>query len=295
MIAVIFNPTARGERARCFREHLTDLGSDVRCLPTTAAGEGAALAAEAIKQGVETVVAAGGDGTVNEVLNGLTQASGGLVRARLGVLPLGTVNVFAKELGIPVGMAAAWRVIRDGRERVVDLPVAEFATPTGPARRHFAQLAGAGLDARAISLVNWEHKKRFGPLAYVIAGARALRTRTAPVRVAADGWTAEGGLALFGNGRFYGGRLAFFPTARLDDGLLHVTVFPRVNWFVITRTFARLLASRLAGSRDVVLRQGAGFQLTSAEPMPLELEGDVVGTLPARLAVQPQALRVLAP
>ena len=76
-----------------------------------------------VREGCETLVAAGGDGTVNEVLNGLVDAPGGLERARLGVLPLGTVNVFAKELGVPTAFAGAWSVIQQGAERTIDLPL----------------------------------------------------------------------------------------------------------------------------------------------------------------------------
>jgi diacylglycerol kinase family enzyme len=100
-ICVIFNPTARGERARRFRQHLDLIGVECALKQTAAAGGARPLAAEAIREGFDTIVAAGGDGTLNEVLNGIADVPGGFERARLGVLPLGTVNVFAKELGLP--------------------------------------------------------------------------------------------------------------------------------------------------------------------------------------------------
>lgn len=295
MIALVFNPTARGDKARQFRERLVELGADVRCFPTQRAGDAIALAAEAVAAGAHTLVAAGGDGTVNEVLNGLAQVPDGLARCRLGVLPLGTVNVFAKELGISTNLTAAWQTVRTGHERRVDLPTVDFNANGLPARRHFAQLAGAGLDARAIEHVRWELKKKIGPLAYLVAGIQALQTAAAPVEVSGAGTACSGGLVLVGNGRFYGGRFPFFPTAQLDDGLLHLTVVPRLSWFVFARIFARLLTNRLAGSPDVILRQAASFELTCAQPMPLQVEGDAVGQLPARFSVASAALRVLCP
>jgi diacylglycerol kinase (ATP) len=295
MIAVIFNPTARGDKARQLRKRLADLGGDVRCLPTRSPGDAIQLAAEAVDLGAETVVAAGGDGTVNEVLNGLALTPEGLTRCRLGVLPLGTINVFAKELGLPTNLATAWQTIRNGRERRVDLPLVEFVSEGMPARRHFAQLAGAGLDSRAIQKVRWELKKRLGPLAYLLAGVQALQAPTHAVELSGHGAPLSGGLVLIGNGRYYGGRFPFFPAARLDDGLLHATLVPRLNWLVFTRIFFRLLANRLATSPDVVLRQGLSFQLTCPQPMPLQVEGDAVGSLPARFSVQPGVLRVLCP
>src|SRR5215470_1936506 len=98
---VIFNPTARGEKARRFRRHLDAIGAQSALKQTAAPGEARRLAAEAVEEGFEIVVAAGGDGTLNEVLNGLGDAPGGFERVRLGLLPLGTVNVFARELGLP--------------------------------------------------------------------------------------------------------------------------------------------------------------------------------------------------
>ena len=124
---VIFNPAARGDKARHFRDHLTALSAEVTLKPTYAAGAGRPLAAEAVREGFEVVVAAGGDGTVNEVINGIAEVEGGLARTRVGVLPLGTVNVFAKELGLPTAFDPAWRIIQSGGETRIDLPEAEFA------------------------------------------------------------------------------------------------------------------------------------------------------------------------
>src|SRR6266480_3952128 len=121
-ICVIFNPAARGEKALRFRAHLNRLSHQCTLKPTTAVGSGQTLAAEAVREGFETVVAAGGDGTLNEVLNGIGDEPDGYARVRLGVLPLGTVNVFAREIGMPLDLRRAWKVIRRGRESVIDLP-----------------------------------------------------------------------------------------------------------------------------------------------------------------------------
>src|SRR5215831_17337997 len=113
---VIFNPTARGEKAQRFRRNLDAIGSQSEFKQTAAPGDARRLAAEAVKEGFEIVVAAGGDGTLNEVLNGIGDAPDGFQRACLGVLPLGTVNVFAQELAIPAKLEAAWDIIVKGRE-----------------------------------------------------------------------------------------------------------------------------------------------------------------------------------
>lgn len=295
VIGVIFNPTARGERANRFRDHLSELGDDVRVLPTRSAGDARTLAADLTREGFGTLVAAGGDGTVNEVLNGICDVPEGLARTRLGVIPLGTVNVFAKEMAIPEEFQGAWRVIREGRDRWIDLPRAEFTGATGDRElRHFILMAGAGLDSRAIGLVDWGWKRRVGPLAYVWAGIRAMKPPHPSLEVRIVETTHRVELAEVGNGRFYGGRFPVFPKARLDDGVLDVTLFPRVGLLCALRVFLRLVTHRLTGSRDAVMLQGREITLTSEEPVPLQLDGDLVGHLPATLTVQPRALRVVA-
>lgn len=296
VIGIIFNPTARGEKAAQLRQHLADLGDDVRVLPTRHAGDARDRAVQLVADGCGTVVAAGGDGTVNEVLNGICDAPDGLQRARLGVIPLGTVNVFAKEMGIPGKFPLAWQIIRSGEERRIDLPLAEFTALDGQrVRRHFILMAGAGLDSRAIGLVNWELKKRAGPLAYVWAGLQAMRSPH-PSVVAAMGDRRETvELAEVGNGRYYGGRFPVFPTAQLDDGELDVTLFPRVGWLVAIRVFLRLLVNRLGNSPDAIFLRGRELQLSAPEPMSLQLDGDLVGVLPATITLRPRALRVVVP
>jgi YegS/Rv2252/BmrU family lipid kinase len=294
---VIFNPTARGEKAKRFRRHLDEIGSQATLKLTTAAGDASRLAAEAVIEGFSTIVAAGGDGTVNEVVNGLGDATNGFERATLAVLPLGTVNVFARELGIPLKLKAGWQCIRQNRQTQIDLPSVEFTCNGSPRRRYFAQLAGAGLDARAIELVEWELKKKFGPLAYVLAGLRALAAPQSEVTVKADGRRATGGLVLIGNGRLYGGPFELFPRADLHDGLLDVCVFPRVNWLTLARCGPQLLLRRNLPSSAVHVLQATTIQLNSPAGTltPFEVDGELLGRLPVNVSVEPGRLRVIVP
>lgn len=295
MIAVIFNPTARGDKARRLRRQLGELERQARLEPTQHPGHARELAANLVREGCETIVAAGGDGTVNEVLNGIVDAPDGLERARLAVLPLGTVNVFAKELGYPTGFAGAWSVIQQGHERRIDLPVAELGLPGARQTRCFVQMAGAGLDSRAIGLVSWNLKKRIGPLAYVWACVLAMRGPRPRVTATVAGQSVTGELVALGNGRFLGGRYPVFPHARLDDGLLDVALVPRMTWLAVARIFPALLRDDFARCRDVVHLRGDRISFTSPDPTPLHLEGDNVGELPAEFSVRPKALRVVVP
>jgi diacylglycerol kinase (ATP) len=294
-ICVIFNPTARGNQARRFRARLDRLTGACAFKPTTGPGAATFLAAEAVGEGFDTVVAAGGDGTVSEVVTGLAQAAEGLARCRLGLLPLGTINVFARELGVPLDLEGAWATVLQGRETRVDLPFAEFRDATGERRRCFTQLAGAGLDSRAIAGVEWEWKKRLGWLAYVLAGLRALRERPSQVRVSGGGYSVVGELVLIGNGRFYGGEIPMFPQASLQDGQLDVRVFPRADWGTLLRFGWNWLWRRFPVPADQTCFRARQVELISETALPFELDGDNVGLLPVRLGVLPLGLRVLQP
>ena len=110
-IALIFNPTARGNNAVKFRKWLGQLPNNVTLIETTAPGSASSLAEQAIKDGFQTIVASGGDGTINEVVNGIGQKKRKLDEVSLGILPLGTMNVFARELGISLSIKKAWNTI----------------------------------------------------------------------------------------------------------------------------------------------------------------------------------------
>ncbi|RME92923.1 MAG: diacylglycerol kinase family lipid kinase [Verrucomicrobia bacterium] len=296
--AVIFNPTARGGSARRFRDSLARFAADWRLAPTTGPGTAPELARQAALDGAELVVAAGGDGTVSEVIRGLASDPALLARVRLAVIPLGTINVFARELRIPRNLEAAWRIAREGSERRVDVPVAVFRDANGASCRWaFAQLAGAGLDSRAVAAVSWPLKQKIGPVAYLVAGLRALEGPHPTVRVVTSQGTliAEGPMALVGNGTLYGGSVAMHPGARLDDGELDVRVFRRVGPGLIVRFGWVWLTGRPLRPGKDVCRQLANLRLEADGPLPLEIDGDHAGWLPAEFSVLPRALRVMTP
>ncbi len=292
---VIFNPAARGEKARRFRRHLDEIGRQAILKQTAGPGDARRLAAEAVQEGFDVVVAAGGDGTLNEVLNGMGDLPTGFDRTRLGVLPLGTINVFARELALPARLDLAWQAVQQGRETVIDLPWVGCQAQAARRRFCFAQLAGAGLDARAVELVQWTLKKRIGPLAYVVAGLRAMRAAPSKITAGGQGHSAPGALVLVGNGRFYAGPYSVFPRADLRDGLLDICVFPRVNWLTLARCAPALLLRGVLPASIADSFQAASFTLTSPSRTPLEADGELIGELPASFSVQRSRLRLIVP
>jgi YegS/Rv2252/BmrU family lipid kinase len=294
-ICIIFNPAARGDKARRFHQHLRELAGAAELRPTPRAGAAQQLAAEAVAEGFDTIVAAGGDGTVNEVLNGIVAHPDGLSRVRLGVLPLGTVNVFAQQLRLPTRFKQAWQVICAGHERRIDLAEGELMLEGRPTRRCFVQMAGAGVDSRAIALVDWAWKKQLGPLAYWRSGFQALAEPKAPVTVSDGQRSLTGHQVLIGNGRYYGGRLPVFPEADLTDGLLEVTVVPRATLWALARGALGMLLGCLYSLGGAQHLRAGSLTLSSPSTVALQMDGENVGYLPARIWVRPQALRVVVP
>ena len=237
---------------------------------------------KAAAAGARTIVAAGGDGTINGVVNGIAGTG-----ARLGVLPLGTMNVFAFELGIPSQLEAAWQVIEKGHARTIDLCRANES--------HFVQLAGVGFDAEVVAHTTRESKQQLGPLSYILAAAQIAGRTPPPLHIETDHGTHEGSFVLVGNGRCYGGPLQFFEDARLDDGKLDLLIFKKSGHLHIARYFGSALAGWHTLQDDVEYVQTSRAILHSDPPVRVEVDGELAGTSPVRFDIAPKALQVLAP
>jgi len=283
-VLIILNPAARGERAGVLKEKIEALSIQCVVRTTSQPGDACAMAAEGVKDGFRTIVAAGGDGTVNEVVNGI---AGGPVA--LGILPVGTMNVFAAELGIPSGdLGKAWDVITRGHVRHLDLPKANGA--------YFVQLAGIGLDAEVVRRTAPESKKALGPISYVISLAQAAAEPPPRLEIVPDDSRERTGtFVLVGNGRLYGGPFTLFKDARLDDGLLDVLVFQGQGHWDVVRYLQAIAFGSHVELEDVEYFQTSGITVRSSTEVPYELDGELSGLLPCRFEVAGHKLTVLAP
>jgi len=297
-IGLIFNPTAQGDKARHLRKQLDEIRDECTLLPTEGPGHAEDLAEQAVKDGIEVLVAAGGDGTVHEVVNGVVRHPEGLAQIKLGVLPLGTVNVLARELKVPLDFEAAWRVIRRGCNRWIDLPWMEFQMEGQTTKRCFPALAGAGMDARACEQVEWETKKRSGQFAYLVAGFQTLREDLPAFTVKTPEKTIErADLIMFGNGHMYGGPFDIFPHANLQDGKVDAIVVERVAGWRFPEYTQAVLTGNLPEVEGVHYLQGDQVELIPHGEMrvPVQLDGDAMGQLPAKVSVQRLGLQIVLP
>jgi diacylglycerol kinase (ATP) len=283
-IAVILNPAARGERARRLQARLETIADGAVVLSTSRTGDAESLARTAAEEGFETIVAAGGDGTVNEVVNGMAGSD-----AALGLLPLGTMNVFASELGLPTSdLEQCWRLVLEGQTREVDLPCANG--------KHFVQLAGVGFDAQVVKETSRTFKRSFGPLSYIVNAAQIAARQPPLLQIESENAvTQEGSFVLVGNGRLYGGPFPFFKQAIIDDGLLDVLVFKRFNYLEIMRYMQDVIFSSEITSPEVEYFQTKALRVASEGSVPVEVDGELFGTSPVEFSIQHHGLRVCTP
>lgn len=281
---VILNPAARGARTQRLRAEVEKIVRGATLCATSHSGDAEVLARHAALEGYRRIVAAGGDGTINEIVNGIAGRN-----VALGLLPIGTMNVFATELGLPSNnLPQCWKIIQDDRTRRVDLPSAN--------RKHFVQLAGVGLDAQAVKETSRTFKRNFGPLSYLISAAQIASRPPPLLKIASeDAVTKEGSFVLVGNGRLYGGRLPFFKQAVMTDGLLDVIVFKRLSYLDIIRYLQNVVFTPQISSPEVEYFQTKRLRVSSEEMVPVEVDGELIGNCPVEFKIRAGGLRVLAP
>lgn len=282
---IILNPVAGSpETFRDWRERVESIVHDCPIRVTAHSGEAEALARQAVEEGFVRIVAAGGDGTVNHVANGIAGTN-----AALGLLPLGTVNVFAMELGLPAhNLQVCWNIIDDGNVRPVDL-----ASANG---KHFVQLAGVGLDAQVVKETTLAFKRSLGPLSYLISAAQIAARRPPKLFIESENTPVdEASFVLIGNGRLYGGPFPFFKRAVIDDGLFDVVVFKRLGYLEIIKYLQDVIFSSDIRAPEVKYFQTQRLRVTSEQDVPVELDGELAGNCPVEFRIQKKALRVLAP
>jgi diacylglycerol kinase (ATP) len=281
-LCIIFNPAARGGKAVSLYAELKELAGTVPIFAATEADSIQELAAALAKQGYDHIIAAGGDGTVNGVINGT-----GTADVLLSVLPLGTMNVFAYELGMRSSqLKKCWETIQLGRTRTVDLVLAN--------ENHFVQLAGVGLDAMTVQATDLQMRKTIGPVSYLLSAAKVIGRPAPALRLQfEDNSESAGCFVLIGNGRFYGGPFTLFQNARNDDGLLDLLIFKHQSYLDIFRYLQGVLIGNHTDLPDIEYRQVRSVQVVSDEPIPLELDGDVAGSTPVQFQIAPRRLQVI--
>ena len=298
-VLLIRNPTAGRRRRGLVDAVVREVragGWTVDLVDTEAVGDARRLAETCDAARYAVIAVAGGDGTINEVVNGLARR--GDEAPALAIVPLGTANVLAHELGLSFEAAAIARTVISGRA----LLVRPGEACNGGAPRCFSLMAGAGFDAKVVAGVSAPLKRRFGRGAYVWRSMIETR-RYRPVRYAVeiDGARYEAASVIVTRGRLYAGPYVVAPLAALSDPLLHVCLFERWGRSHTLRFGLALLMGRLprAGGYRVIAGREVKVSVLSAagEPgtQPVQIDGDDALTLPVSINVASGAVRLLQP
>ena len=289
--AIVVNPiSGSGSRERAlreFRETLEGAGIAVKLRPTRGPGDGAVIAREEAALGTDVVVAAGGDGTVNDVASGLAGVEG--KAPALAILPRGTSNLVARDLGLPFRARDNARVVIEGFESPMDVGVANG--------RVFVACVGVGWDAHVVRLLSKARKGHISFSTYAQPIAKAmLDYEFEPLRVvAADGTSAEGVVAIVFNTRPYAAFFTPVPGARRDDGLLDVLVLARAGLLDVPRLAWKGRMGTLGDDKSATVLRSTAFRIEAKRPLPVQIDGDVGGETPLDILVRPAAIRVIAP
>jgi diacylglycerol kinase (ATP) len=269
---------------------LRSRGQDVNVRPTTGAGTAAQIARQAIQDGADLILAVGGDGTVNEVMNGMVFSN-----VPLGILPAGTANVLAVELGMGTRMM---RIARDLPSYVPErIAVGELRMGSQEGSRYFLSMAGIGLDADIVYKLNPAIKNSFGKLAYWMAGFSQLGRRIPEFTVEVNGNTFRASFALASRVRNYGGDLEIAPSVSLLDDHLELVLFSGESSFAYLKYMLGVVLGRLQGLRGVTILRTTSICCSAPEDprIYIQMDGEHVGRVPFEMKLVPRALTLLVP
>ena len=292
---LVFNPVAGQREVRTqLRQvvgYLAEHGWMVEWKETTPDISATDLTREAISLGSQVLIAAGGDGTINGVINGLVGHS----HVRLGILPTGTANVWARESGItnlPLlepNLETAGHVLVNGVTLTIDVGKAGDL--------YFLLMASLGFDALVTRHTNPSLKKRVGPFAYAwTAMKEAPKYRGARMRITIDGKTIERNawMVTISNSKLYA-LLPLALNASLTDGLLDVGIFAGRTWPVILRHMSSIISGRHTSEPEVEFLRGKEIHIESDPPLPVQIDGDPISQPVMTFSVVPKALRIIVP
>jgi diacylglycerol kinase family enzyme len=269
-------------------------GVEAEACPTSSPSEGADIARRAVTRGTDIVISHGGDGTVNEVIQGMVGGA-----ATLAVWSGGTANIVARELGLPWRKEELAPIIGARRSVRISLGRATLASPSDRGdsiTRYFIMVAGVGLDASVCREVSPSLKRLSGKFAFGVSAARHLLVwRQPPFKLTVGDRTVEAAFAVIANGARYGAPVVLTPGARLEEGSFEVFALP-----VQERNLAylgELLRCRRGGPETTngTAMRGGTVEAVSDHEVWVQLDGEVAGRLPARFEIVPEALSVIVP
>ena len=287
-LRVIYNPIAgqrHGERLRKTFRALEQSGAAISIIETKGPGDAERAAASACRTDTDMLIAAGGDGTINEVVNGLMAAPGPV--PPMGIIPLGTANVLAQEIGLKLSSRKIAAAILGGHRISV--------YPGRANGRHFLMMGGIGFDAEVVANIDPALKRRTGRFAYLVEVLhQSWRHRFETCGGEIDGVPFKARWVVVCNGRHYGGPFIAAPLARLTEPGFSVCLLNGAR-FDIPRYGAALALGRLSHQHDVKILPALPVRIDSPIGHKIQGDGDIIGCLPVEIVAADRPIELVVP
>lgn len=289
-LTLIVNPSAKRASEPKIQKALRLLdsaGYDVGLFGTSKKGDAEHIARKALEAGEDLIIAAGGDGTFNEVANGIA-----FTQASMAILPMGTTNVLAKELNIPENIEGAVNRILNGEAHKVSLGKITFTHHSSPITRYFCLMAGIGFDGDAVYNVNGRAKKISGKASYVISGLKTLSSYSPELLTfSVDEKIYTGYSAIIGNASKYGGNFRVTPDAGLLKPELYIFITHGRKRTDILRYVWGIFTDRHTQFKDITYLKASAIEIKGYAH--IQADGDYLGSTPASVTIVPEALRLI--
>lgn len=289
-VVLIANPEAKGASRQKIQkavELLRAAGHDVVVRLTGKRGDAEEFARSASQGELSFLLAAGGDGTFNEVMNGIANAG-----TKMAILPMGTTNVLAKELGVPENLEGAVRVALTGKEHSISLGSITFTPHSSPVTRYFCLMAGIGFDGEAVYGINSAVKKYWGKGAYILSGLKTLAGYfPGELTFVVNGLIVTGYSAIIGKASKYGGNFRITPDAKLLSPDLYVYIMHGNRPSDIVRYVYGILAGKHLRLKDITYLRANSVSVEGSAH--IQIDGDYLGTTPATITVVPDAIKLI--
>jgi diacylglycerol kinase (ATP) len=286
---LIYNPVARKLQKDCrgkiqaIREAVTSRGINLEEVPTEQSLHAIELAHQAVAAKTDLIIGCGGDGTINEIVGGMAGS-----QVPLLVLPAGTANVLAKDIRLPRELLSSLKLLETGQIRLISLGKANG--------RYFTLMAGIGVDAGIAAAVNPRWKKKIGEGAFWLAGLQQLFRYSFPsFKISTGGQVYQGTFAVIARARSYGGPLEIVPQADLFSKRFNVCLFEKGGRLAYLRYFCFVFLRRHISLRDVKCFSGESFEITGPSETWAQVDGELLGNLPLKISLVPDALALMVP
>jgi YegS/Rv2252/BmrU family lipid kinase len=289
-IVAILNPTSGNKDSKALKKHLLRrfFNFNFEIWETEKPFQAIDLSKKAVQENCDIIIAAGGDGTIIEVISGMINSN-----SKLGIIPYGTGNMLAANLGIPVNISKAIDIIIEGNSQKIDIGKIND--------RYFAFMAGCGFDAKIIDETSREKKKKYGLLAYFIEGvSQVFKTKYNLFKIKLDNNKTVKARALTviiaNSGNIIGNLFSLVPHASLSDGLLDIIIIsPKSTGDYIPILWQILTRQKHKKSNKIIYYQAKEVEIKCKPNLPVQADGDIIGKTPIKVQALPQAIEVLTP